>query len=548
MSDIVKPIDLTKSFLPVDPNILPENLIGTGKEDSPAGSMPIIAFEGENFLPTMTGYKSYFGTTSKSPLPVIDPTAVYRNIMFQTVLYDTYGNQVKYTYMFLHGLYSLTYTSIASPFPWYSFSVEYTGNTMGQPKPWKPYVIGKYLFFTAINAYSSTLIGYGVPANFFNADGFKLKAFPNTGINTTLMAGQFKAGSRRGYWDTAGAVFWSNPALDNFTPDANTLTGFATFPGVTGNIITIEPMATGFIIYTTKTIVGVRLANSTLTLWDSEIISESAGIEKIAHVTTGLDSNEHYAWTSQGFIKVGKYQDLRGGHEVVPIWPEMTEYLRRKRANVELRNLNSRYIFIQVIDTDVLNGYVSTYDTDFPAAPPTIPANFTFIESPTPSQFPLFKGAFVYDLRLEKWGKFVGDYYQLVDFQGITNAMPNNLTTDVDGVDGGVIKADGYLYAFTPDNVSSWIRWGKIGFYRQGFTKALEVRAHFASPSEGNLTIDCSMDGRDMVWDQQVDKPFEYTRSVEMQFTKSAKWFNIKVSGQFDIQYLEFRGNISGKR
>ena len=162
--------------------------------------------------------------------------------------------------------------------------------------------------------------------------------------------------------------------------------------------------------------------------------------------------------------------------------------------------------------------------------------------------FPTYKGAFVYDLRLQKWGKFNCEYKLIVDYQGVTNAMPDNLATDNFGVDAGVLKADGFIYSFTADSDVSWIRYGKIGFSRQGFTKGLEVRADFRTPSKGSITIDSSMDGRDLDPELQLDFPYEYCRSFVAKFSNAARWQTVTISGRFDLQFLEFRGNISGIR
>ena len=58
-------IDLSRSYIPVDPESFYENMGFTGQEDAPERLLQIVPFEGYNFLPTMYGYKSYFDTTSK---------------------------------------------------------------------------------------------------------------------------------------------------------------------------------------------------------------------------------------------------------------------------------------------------------------------------------------------------------------------------------------------------------------------------------------------------------------------------------------------------
>ena len=59
-----KVIDITKTFIPVDPEAFPSNMGFTGKEDSPTEEEAVSAFEGYNFMPTSYGYRSYFGINS----------------------------------------------------------------------------------------------------------------------------------------------------------------------------------------------------------------------------------------------------------------------------------------------------------------------------------------------------------------------------------------------------------------------------------------------------------------------------------------------------
>ena len=64
MTQVTKIIDVSYSFMVLDPNAMPENLSYTTKEDAPEDAAPIIAYEGYNFLPTSYGYKSFFGENS----------------------------------------------------------------------------------------------------------------------------------------------------------------------------------------------------------------------------------------------------------------------------------------------------------------------------------------------------------------------------------------------------------------------------------------------------------------------------------------------------
>ena len=46
-------IDVTRSFLVTDPEAFYENLMVPQREDAPEKMLPVVAFEGYNFLPTL---------------------------------------------------------------------------------------------------------------------------------------------------------------------------------------------------------------------------------------------------------------------------------------------------------------------------------------------------------------------------------------------------------------------------------------------------------------------------------------------------------------
>ena len=67
MAQQAKYIDITHfcTYLPIDPITLPENSQATTGEDAPEQKIPVIPYEGYNFMPTSVGYRSYFGANSQ---------------------------------------------------------------------------------------------------------------------------------------------------------------------------------------------------------------------------------------------------------------------------------------------------------------------------------------------------------------------------------------------------------------------------------------------------------------------------------------------------
>ena len=90
MAQTSKPIDLTRSYLPIDPITLPESSHDTPGEDSPEKRQPVVPYEGYNFMPTAVGYRSYFEASSQLNVDAL-PVRCDDIILFQL---EDYSNLV----------------------------------------------------------------------------------------------------------------------------------------------------------------------------------------------------------------------------------------------------------------------------------------------------------------------------------------------------------------------------------------------------------------------------------------------------------------------
>ena len=117
------------------------------------------------------------------------------------------------------------------------------------------------------------------------------------------------------------------------------------------------------------------------------------------------------------------------------------------------------------------------------------------------------------------------------------------------GMDCGVVlEVDNKISLFDKAPVDSWMRIGKIGYSRLGFTRAYEVKAMFRSPSTGKITLDVSLDGRTLETSLQAVTSFNNKVKCDMYPDISGRWHTLKIEGNYDLQYLEFRGTIAGRR
>jgi hypothetical protein len=361
MTQHSKIIDITKSFKVIDPNAFAENLEFSTAEDTTEKGDPIQAYEGYNFLPTSYGYRSFFGTSSVLDIAAL-PSKCDRVILFQLSNYKNI-------------LIALCEDGI-----WYSSSTSITGATwthgvvmaiptVGTYKEFTFCVIENTLYFYREGEASYHKVKYTdyVMAGFAPNDTATLTftSVVPTFLNMAGQKGIFRANMRLGFWDSANSISWSDIFdLSNFTPSIQTLAGNSTFSGISGRIVTCKSQGDNFVIYSTKGIVGVRYSNTAAMLWEANTISDSAGIWYDHEVSSGINENEHYAYTNTGIKHIGNYNVLNKTHVFEEILTDVYDLLRESRQPVYLDFINGRYLVFSLINADYINGKVSfVYNT-----------------------------------------------------------------------------------------------------------------------------------------------------------------------------------------
>ena len=210
-------------------------------------------------------------------------------------------------------------------------------------------------------------------------------------------------------------------------------------------------------------------------------------------------------------------------------------------------------IDIGAISSDVVGspeidpGYWADYP--WPSLTIELPAGTFFLEDGSAAPiYPTFYGAYVYDLHLKKWGKMDGEYKRLMDYMAINTYMPNQQSFDRFGLFGGILDAAGKVHIFDDKPSDSWIKYGKIGYYRQGMTSMEEVRVHHKDGATGKIEIESSVEGKLLTPGYEVSSSFTASSMWQHNGSYAAKWHNIVISGRFDLTYLEFRGIPTGRR
>lgn len=341
-------IDITRSYIPIDPNAFPQNLVSTQAEDKEEKQPPILIYEGYNFIPTAYGYRSYFGDNAKLDIAALGGRC---DILF---IYQIGNLKNLIIALCENGLWYTKNTTVSGA-TW-TQGITLSVPAVGTYKRWTHTVIDNnlYVYREGESTYwKMTTTGYSMSG----ADvTLTITAVTPSFLNMTGQKGIFRANAALAFWDSANSISWSSPLdYQDFSPSLTTLAGNTTFAGILGTIVTVKSQGDGFVIYTNKGIVGIRYISSS-TLWEATTISDIAGIFSFKEVTNGLTENEHFAYTSIGIKKIGKYNALSKAHAFESIMPDVYDLLRESNDYVMLQMVNGRYLFFCLINDDYING------------------------------------------------------------------------------------------------------------------------------------------------------------------------------------------------
>lgn len=339
MANKTQIIDVTRSAIIIDPEAFYGNLMATGQEDSPERTIPIVAFEGYNFLPTSYGYRSYFDVTSTLDIEELtvrcDHILLYQFANYSNILVALCEDGI------------WTNSGGASGEPWVK-RVAHDIPEVGQYLAWTYCVIENVLYTyrqgkPVVNKLTSTSFG---PVTF--------TSITPTFLNMEGQMGIFRANGRLGFWDSANSVAWSSLFdFSDFTPAIETLAANAIFNDVLGRIVHIQGFGSGFLIYSTKNIVGARYSTEGSLLFFAKSIAEQAGIWTAKQVCIGPVDNEQFAYTNTGL------KHISADMAVKDIFVGIYDFLRESREPVYLSFLQGRFLFISLIDPAYISGYVS---------------------------------------------------------------------------------------------------------------------------------------------------------------------------------------------
>lgn len=334
-----KIIDVTRSFIPIDPLAYPENLHSTEREDSPEKRYPVIPYRGYNFLPTAYGYKSYFGINTHLQINSLSPNKADRIFIFQT---SDYRNI----------LIALCDTGI-----WYKASA-----TVGE---WTQAIIlaapsvGAYYEWTFAIIKNKLYAYRNNNASFYKIESAAPNATPPLTITSivpsfiTMAAqlGMFKLGARLAFWDADNATAYASPDdYSDFTPSVLTGANVTTFNAIRGRISSIRPMGLNAVVYSSKSIVLLTINAAETFLVKAVPILETSGCAYARQAIESVPDSTHFAYTDTGIYKIEN-----GKPEL--IIPEVYDYFKQGVSYpIYLNLMQGRFLAFEIMDADVLNG------------------------------------------------------------------------------------------------------------------------------------------------------------------------------------------------
>lgn len=325
-------IDLRRSYIPVSPDAFPVTMHNTGEEDAPEARIPVIPYDGYNFMPTPTGYASFFGINTELGIDALDEN-IYDIFIIQT---DILENK----------LVALTETGIWTK----------AGNVNGA---WEQEIeLDPPEDVNTVLAWSKCVIDNTVyvyrqgeahawRAN--SANDYVFTEFTPSGINMAGQLGVFKAGGRLAFWDSANSIGWSSLTDITAFGNADELSGFTVFQDIVGKIVVCYQHGDGFIVYCTKSIVHVQRNAGSPMLFLGRSLFNNNGISYRREAVYADPDTLHFAFTTNGLVEISS-----GQAQIV--MPEIATYFREKRQPIFLFVLNGRYLHFTIIDPFYLQG------------------------------------------------------------------------------------------------------------------------------------------------------------------------------------------------
>ncbi len=218
------------------------------------------------------------------------------------------------------------------------------------------------------------------------------------GLDVGEVEGIFDAGAVLGFWTLEMRVGWSsifNPI--DFIPSLSTGAGSTSVIAIKSEIVAVLSLGEDFIIYTSLNAVAARQTGNIQYPFVFTEVVDSCGLAKRQHVAYNTNSQNHIAWTPNGFQQITvKSAEF--------IWPELSDGISRGIL-ITLDELMNRP---QYSNVDALEVRLQFCSNRYVA--------ISLREASQELEGTPFKEAYLFDARLLRWGRLVCDHISFFEF------------------------------------------------------------------------------------------------------------------------------------
>lgn len=296
---------------------------------------------------------------------------------------------------------------------------------------------------------------------------------------------------------SADRVYWSAPTnpmvfYPSSTDGVSTGAGSTNIQGLQGDILTIEPIAGGAIVYTNQCAFTMRYTSNPLNPWAFSAVSGCAGIIRQWHVANGETGATQFIWSVVGLQQV----TLSGAQSIIP---EFTAHFAQDILHTWDGTAS------RVAETPV------KIDVKL-----TVLANNMLAFSVGPANKP-FQYCWLYDLQLGRWGRISIDHWHLdvmipvsnttavqyedlvadgIRYQDLLARTYASLVGDIEysserPLRFAVYGADGYMhYANFADVSTGSNAIVAIGDFRLTFNRMVEINEIVLSLVKGSAVVE----------------------------------------------------------
>lgn len=393
---------------------------------------------------------------------------------------------------------------------------------------------------------------------FYEWDGTNLDPVVLTGLAPANIRGLVAGSSYLVAWDY-NTVYWSaigDPT--DFVPSSITGAGSISVLANKGRIEYCTPINDGFVIYTNENIIYAFYSSNPRYPFTFREVKGSSGISNFKNVTSDMEANYTYVYTTNGVQKLDS-------SKAQIVFPEVTEFLSGfvlEAYNWETREIQT----IELVELpEVRTAFVGQRWLVISYGQ-TIPYEF----------------ALVYDTSLQRWGKLRVPHVDVFEFIGNAGTpgssqalawddivgewdLQNNTWAAYGGViiggQGGTTvpyKTIGFLQATGEVKVANFARnaastaqgvmhIGKIQFIRERFTTLQELIFDGSAPDMGCRVLS-SINGSTT---SRVQEPFLFRESAQHKHYKlrvPAENHTVEITNTFALSSFVAKISLDGKR